>query len=167
MSEPYVGEIRLFAGNYAPEGWAPCDGRLLEISGNEVVFTLIGTTYGGDGITNFALPDLRGRLMIGESSQHPLGQSAGTESVTLKEAELPVHTHTPAACQEKGTTADPSGMIWAISDITQYSNEPATGKMNAAAIAPTGGSLPHDNMMPFLVCNYIIALNGIFPDFEY
>lgn len=161
---PYIGEIRMFAGDYAPEGWALCDGTVLGIAGNEVLFTLIGTTYGGDGVSTFALPDLRGRIGIGISSNHPLGQIAGTESVTLSAPHLPAHTHIPGACQEKGTAKDPTGMLWAISDIDQYSTDGVSGTMSPSAILPTGGNLPHDNMMPYTVVNYIIAQEGVFPD---
>jgi microcystin-dependent protein len=169
MSEAYVGEIRMFAGNFAPQGWAFCDGTELPISGNEVLFTLIGTTYGGDGTTTFALPELRGRipLHMGKSSAsgttYSLGEKGGTETVTLITSELPKHTHVPNAQSAAGTANSPANAVWAASPYSQYSSNNPDGTMNASLISSVGGNQPHDNMMPFLAMSFIIALEGLFP----
>jgi microcystin-dependent protein len=173
MAQPYIGEIRMFAGNFAPAGWMFCDGSVLAITDNETLFNLIGTTYGGDGQQTFALPDLRGRFPIhmGQGAglqNYILAQSGGVEDVTIATSTLPNHTH-PAQCSSGGQTqsADPTGGVSAPSDATQYATSAAGGFM-AAAGSPilstiTGGSQPHDNMTPFLVVDYIISLFGIFP----
>jgi microcystin-dependent protein len=171
MGSPYVGEIRMFAGTFAPVGWAFCDGSLLSIAENEVLFVLIGTTYGGDGQTTFQLPDLRGRVPMhwgqGQGlSNRLLGEYGGTESVTLTAAQLPVHTHPVLAQTGIGTQASPAGGVWAVSPVSTaplYSAGPPATAMNAGAIAPSGGSQPHDNMIPFQAVNFIISLYGIFP----
>ncbi|GKU78212.1 phage tail protein [Paenibacillus sp. L3-i20] len=163
MSDQCVGEIRAFAGNFAPVGWAKCDGQLMSISENEVLYTLIGTTYGGDGVTTFGLPDLRGRIPIHTSSQYPLGQSIGTEQVTLTINQLAAHSHLVAASSTDGNTASPQNSTWAKSSIKQFSNAAVNDEMSANSIQFVGGGLPHNNMMPFITVNYIIALTGIFP----
>lgn len=173
MSDQYVGEIRMFPGTYAPQGWALCNGQLLSISENEALFTLIGTTYGGDGQTTFALPNLQGRAPVhmgtnpATGTNYLLGQSAGTENVTLLTTQMPAHTHAVLAAQAAGDIANPSNNVWASNNVSAYAADP-TGAvaMNPAAISPAGGGQPHDNMMPFTVINYIIALNGIYPDFN-
>lgn len=171
MGQPFVGEIRMFAGNFAPAGWMFCDGQLLPISENETLFNLIGTTYGGDGQSTFALPDLRGRVPVhmGQGpglSNYQLAEMIGVEAVTLTTAQLGAHSH-PALCSSGGGTpgSDPANSIWGPSDATVYSNAGPTGFMGTPAIftTPVGGSQPHDNMIPFLCVNYIISLFGVFP----
>jgi microcystin-dependent protein len=166
--EGYLGEIRMFAGNFAPVGWQLCDGTLLPISQNDALFALIGTTYGGDGQTTFAVPDLRGRAPLGQGNSrtgtpYVLGQQAGTESVTLTINELPAHSHTPLASSST-TTNSPAGTVWGTGDTQEYvelstSNTP----MSAVSATAAGGSQPHNNMMPYLPIGFIIATAGIFP----
>lgn len=165
MSEPYVGEIRIFPGNFAPLGWALCDGALMSIANYEVLFNLIGTTYGGDGMNTFALPDLRGRAPIHQGAGFIIGQSGGTETVTLAANQLPSHTHAPAAASGgSGTPANsPAGKVWSGWTGGQFSSQAPTAAMNPAALSADGGSLPHDNMVPFQAINFIISLFGIFP----
>ena len=168
MANPYVGEIRLFAGNFAPQGWMFCDGTVLAIAENTTLFNLIGTTYGGDGQTTFALPDLRSRVPIhmGQGaglSNHALGQNGGTETVTLTVAQIPAHAHVPNANSNHGTTTTPTGNVWAGSaDFSQYAAG-STGNMAGGAIGLAGSSQPHDNMLPYLSINFIISLFGIYP----
>lgn len=172
MAQPYVGEIRMFAGNFAPSGWMFCEGQLLPISENETLFQLIGTTYGGDGQSTFALPDLRGRVPIhmgqgpGLASNYILAENGGVESVTLTTQQIPNHTH-PAKCVTSGgsPSSDPTNGLWQNSDSLQYSNLPSNGFMGTAPImtSPVGGSQPHENLSPYLCINYIISLFGIFP----
>ena len=167
MSQPFVGEIRMFGGNFAPQGWMLCEGQLLPISENETLFQLIGTTYGGDGQSTFALPDLRGRIPVhaGQGaglSNRVLAEAAGTEAVTLTVNQIPAHSH-PAQCQSgNGNQSGPGAGVWATSTLNQYATA-TTGTMNAACIGPAGGSQPHDNMMPSLCITFIISLFGIFP----
>ena len=163
MGQPFVGEIRMFGGNFAPAGWAFCNGQLLPIAENETLFNLIGTTYGGDGQSTFALPDLRGRIPVHVGPGLILAQSGGTETVTLTVQQIPSHTHLAAAQPGNGTQASPGGGVWAQSNLNQYSANNANASMNPAALAATGGSQPHDNMMPFLAVSFIISLFGIFP----
>jgi microcystin-dependent protein len=170
MGQPYIGEIRMFGGNFAPAGWAFCDGSLQAISQNDTLFNVIGTTYGGDGQTTFALPDLRGRVPIhmGQGSglsNRIIGENGGTETVTLTPATLAAHTH-PAKCSSGGGSpaSDPAAGIWQPSDSTQYSNAASTGFIGGGLpTTPAGGSQPHENMIPFLCVSYIISLFGIFP----
>jgi len=168
MAQPYVGEIRMFGGNFSIAGWAFCDGSLLPISENETLFQLIGTTYGGDGQNTFALPDLRGRVPIhmGQGpglSNYNLAESAGVESVTLTQNQIPIHTHAPVA-SNTGNSDNPSGSFWANSTTGKpYSAAPPAIQMNPGTVASTGGSQPHDNMIPFLCVTYLISLFGIFP----
>ena len=171
MSDPYIGEIRMFGGNFAPAGWALCEGQLLAISENDALFTLIGTTYGGDGQTTFALPDLRGRLPIHAGtgpglSPRTIGEQTGVEDVTLTTSQLPLHTHVPQAFNAPGTGPSPSSAIWASANtgaIYRASGPTSGVTMNTNAIAPIGGSQPHTNMQPYLCINFIISLYGIFP----
>jgi microcystin-dependent protein len=168
MSQPYVGEIRLFGGNFAPQGWAFCDGSTLAISEFEVLFNLIGTTYGGDGQSTFNLPDLRGRLPVhmGTSnlgSTYVIGQRAGEEQVTLTTGQLPIHTHVPQANTGTGTEASPAGNVWAGSANLPYKAGTPGAAVAPQAVQGAGGGLPHDNMVPFLAVNFIISLFGIFP----
>ena len=153
----------MFGGDFAPLGWAFCDGSLLAIAQYPALFQLIGTTYGGDGQVSFALPDLRSRVPVHAGPGFVLGQASGSETVTLTVAELPVHSHTPAANNSLGTLPGPAGNVWAASPLDQYSSFTADTSMSGSAIGIAGGSLPHDNMLPFGVINFIVALSGVFP----
>lgn len=164
MAQPYVGEIRMFGGNFAPVGWQFCEGQLLPISENETLFQLIGTTYGGDGESTFALPDLRGRLPIHQGNAFVLAETGGAEEVTLTANQIPVHTHALLASSGPGTGTSPTGKVVAESPgISALIEDVTNTNMNAAAIAPTGGSQPHTNFQPYLCVNFIISLFGIFP----
>lgn len=170
MNNGYIGEIRMFAGNYAPAGWALCEGQLIPISENDALFTLIGTTYGGDGQSTFALPDLRGRLPIGQdpagsSQTYLLGEAGGAEEVTLSVNQIPFHTHTwTVAANRSGTATIPSGARLAQStSVTPYVQASPDTALAADAAAPVGGSQPHSNMQPYLCVNFIISLYGEFP----
>ena len=163
--QPFIGEIRLVPFNFAPVGWAFCDGQLMAISENTALFALIGTTYGGDGQTTFALPDLRSRVPVHAGPGFVLGQAGGVETVTLTVNQIPAHTHAAAADNNAGTAAAPDGKVWAASN-NYYQFAPASGSpsaMNAGAVGLNGGSQPHDNMLPFLAVNFILSLFGIFP----
>jgi microcystin-dependent protein len=161
--DAYMGEIRTFAGNFAPVGWLPCDGRLLPISEYDVLYALLGTTYGGDGVSTFALPDLQGRApMHREQGSYPMGMKAGDETVTLTLPQLPVHTHAAAATNMVGTANTPTDGLWASPGPNVYSAS-TDGTMNAAAVQAQGGNQPHDNMMPFLAVTFIINVQGLFP----
>ena len=169
MGTPFIGEIRMFGGTFAPAGWAFCDGQLLSIAGNNALFNLIGTTYGGDGVQTFALPDLRGRVPVHEGAGFVRGQKAGTEEVTLTVQQIPIHGH-PALCVAgSGNQASPANNIWAgtQSGTQIYADPPnalgAEVPMKANNISPTGGSQPHSNMAPFLCISFIIALVGNVP----
>jgi microcystin-dependent protein len=169
MAQPFVGEIRIFAGNFAPVGWAFCAGQLMAISENDTLFNLIGTTYGGDGQTTFALPDLRGRFAVHQGqgpglSPYVIGEATGTETVTLTLQQLPAHNH-PANAGIGGNDLSPAGNLWATDaggNTAAYSDAHDM-QMAAAAIGPTGGGQPHDNVQPFLAVNFIISLFGVFP----
>lgn len=163
MSMPFVGEIRVFAGNFAPQGWMFCDGQLLSIAQNTVLFTLIGTTYGGDGQTTFALPDLRGRIPVHQGAGLVIGGKDGAEQVTLTSAQLPAHGHALQATAADGTSADPTNNVWAESDARTFSTAAPDGSMSATSLGSAGGGQPHANMMPFVGLNFIISLFGIFP----
>lgn len=165
MGTPYIGEIRMFGGNFAPAGWAFCNGQLLAIAENDALFALIGTTYGGDGEQTFALPDLRGRLPLHITTGYPLGQAGGSESVTLTLNQIPNHSHIPQASSQAGGASDPTGNVWAGSSLNQFTTDVPTvpGSMNSGAIAAAGGGQPHENMMPYLTVSFIISLFGIFP----
>jgi len=168
MSNPYIGEIRLFAGTFAPNGWALCQGQLLSIAQNDALFNLIGTTYGGDGQSTFALPDLRGRVPTHQGtgpglSPRVIGGLGGSESVTLTPAQLPSHNHTlTATTAAASSAAGPSGSVLATSSVALYGSG-AQVPMANAAITASGGGQPHENMAPYLGLNYIISLFGIFP----
>ena len=165
MSSPFIGEIRMFGGNFAPAGWAFCDGSLIPISENDALFQLIGTTYGGDGQTTFALPDLRSRVPIHVGPGFVLGQNGGVETVTLTTSQIPAHSHVPQGNSGAGTQVGPGNGIWASTSpsLNQYSNVAPSLNMDPGAIGLTGGSQPHDNMVPFLAVNFILSLFGIFP----
>jgi microcystin-dependent protein len=164
MAQPYVGEIRMFAGNFAPVGWRFCDGQLLPISENETLFQLIGTTYGGDGQSTFALPDLRGRVPVHQGNGYILAETGGVETVTITVAQMPNHTHTPLATTNPGGNTPTNG-IWAQSAVGIY--HPVVGNIDApmlnTLVQPVGGSQPHENMAPYLTVSFIISLFGIFP----
>lgn len=167
MSQPFIGEIRMFAGNFAPVGWAFCNGALIPISENDALFNLIGTTYGGDGQNTFALPNLQSCVPVHVGPGFALGQSGGAESVTLTTSQIPAHSHLAMCSASPGTQTGPGGNFWALPNpsITIYNSVPPapTLAMGPTAIGSTGGSQPHDNMIPFLVINFIISLFGVFP----
>ncbi len=172
MQDPWLGEIALVAFNFAPQGWAFCNGQLLSISQNTALFSLLGTTYGGDGVTNFALPNLQSRvpLHFGQGtglSPYTLGQTAGVESVTLQTPQIPAHAHsyTPQATTAAGAAISPAGAVWAASGTgdTIYQKAASNTTMAAQTIGNTGGGQAHENRQPLLALNYIIALAGIFP----
>ena len=153
----------MFGGNFAPAGWMFCAGQLLAISENATLFQLIGTTYGGDGQTTFALPNLQSRIPVHAGSGYVLGQNGGVETVTLTSSQIPSHSHVPQGQSGNGSAA-PGGGVWAASATQNiYTDVAPTVNMNPGAILPTGGSQPHDNMMPYLAVNFIISLFGIFP----
>jgi len=162
MSQPYVGEIRMFGGNFAPAGWMFCQGQLLPISEYETLFNLIGTTYGGDGQSTFALPDLRGRLPIHMGSGFVLGQNGGAENVTLTANTIPVHTHTVSATTNPNTASLPGGNYLAAGPDIYDQNKAGNATM-AAAISSVGGSQPHSNFQPYLCVSFILSLFGVFP----
>lgn len=163
MSQPLIGEIRMFAGTFAPSGWAFCDGQLLPISEYETLFNLIGTLYGGDGQETFRLPDLRGRLPVHIGGTFVLAGMRGTESVTLLPDQIPGHSHAHAASDGVATSADPAGGVPAqTSTFDGYQSADGTVAM-AGSVSQIGGSMPHTNMQPSLGVNFIIALFGIFP----
>jgi microcystin-dependent protein len=166
MAQPYVGEIRMFAGNFAPAGWMFCEGQLLPISENETLFQLIGTTYGGDGQENFALPDLRGRVPIHQGNSFVLAQTGGVEDVTLSVAQIPAHTHPAIATSNAGNSLNPANKVLASGSVVStmpYGSDNPVVAMNAGTISPVGGSQPHTNFQPYLCIDFIISLFGIFP----
>ena len=164
MAQPYVGEIRMFAGNFAPAGWMFCEGQLLPISENETLFQLIGTTYGGDGQSTFGLPDLRGRIPIHQGNGFSLAEGGGAEEITLTVNQIPAHSHPLLASTGPGNLNSPGGNITAESAAVKiYFADQATANMSANAVGPVGGSQPHTNFQPYLCINYIISLFGIFP----
>lgn len=161
--DPYLGEIRLFAGSFAPAGWAACDGQLLPINGNEALYALLGVRYGGDGASTFALPDLRGRWAVGRRDAN-LGETGGAESVTLTAQQLPVHTHAAYASAAAATRTAPA--VWASVAAPAYlPGDPVTAGQTLAgdALAPVGAGLPHENLPPFLGMIHIIATAGLYP----
>jgi len=162
MSDPFIGEIKVISFNFAPNGWAFCNGQLLPISQNQALFSILGTTYGGDGRTTFGLPNFQGRMPIHQGQGFNLGQQGGEAAHTLTVNETPAHNH-PAMSAATANTASPNGTVWAPADgAVEFAASPNT-TMNAGAIANTGGSQPHQNEAPYLVLNFIIALVGIFP----
>jgi microcystin-dependent protein len=169
MAQPYVGEIRMFAGNFAPVGWLFCEGQPLPISENEVLFQLIGTTYGGDGQETFNLPNLASRVPIHmgtgpDGTTYQIGEMAGTEQETLTVQQIPIHSHSLLASSAPGTETGPAGNLTGQPSTKRiYAPATAPAAMNAAAVVPMGGSQPHENTQPFLVINFIISLFGIFP----
>ncbi|MDT4952498.1 MAG: hypothetical protein QOJ02_636 [Acidobacteriota bacterium] len=164
MAQPYVGEIRMFGGSFAPAGWMFCSGQLLPISENETLFNLIGTTYGGDGQSTFALPDLQSRVPIHFGGGFILAETGGAESVTLTTQQIPTHSHPFVATQGPGNQTSPEGSLVSNSPSVQiYIADAPDSTMNPAASGPDGGSQPHDNLQPYLAISFIISLFGIFP----
>lgn len=166
MSNPYVGEIRMFGGNFAPQGWMFCEGQLLPISENETLFQLIGTTYGGDGLSTFALPDLRSRIPIHQGNSFILGETGGVEDVTLTVNQLPVHTHALLASSDLASDANPGGRVVAqdaVAGSDLYLEDVPDATMATTSISPIGGSQPHTNIQPYLCVSFIISLFGVFP----
>lgn len=170
MSEQFVGEIRMFAGNFAPRSFALCDGQLIAVSQNDALFSLLGTIYGGDGRTTFGLPDLRGRVPV-HAGTGPglapvrLGAKGGAEKVTLTSQQLPSHTHTLQGTLDAADEVSPANHVFGSTPtgVDLYGQDPVITNMNAGSITKVGGSLPHDNLMPTQCINYIIALYGIYP----
>ncbi len=164
MAQPYVGEIRMFAGNFAPAGWMFCEGQLLPISENETLFQLIGTTYGGDGESTFALPDLRGRLPIHMGNGFILAETGGAEEVTLTVNQIPSHTHALLASTDVATNPAPtSSVLSTTSTFDMYVDSAPSAAMAPGSIGPVGGNQPHSNFQPYLCVDFIISLFGIFP----
>jgi microcystin-dependent protein len=164
VAQPYIGEMRMFAGNFAPAGWAFCDGQLLPISENDALFTLIGTTYGGDGEQTFALPDLRSRIPIHQGNGFVLAETGGAEQVTLTANQVPAHTHPLLASTNIATQTSPSGNVVAQSAaLDLYIEDTPNVNLATTAVGSTGGSQPHSNLQPFLSLSFIISLFGIFP----
>lgn len=168
MSEPFIGEIRMFAGSFAPRGWALCDGQLMAVSQNDALFSLFGTIYGGDGRTTFGLPDLRGRIPVHAGtapglSNRRLGEKQGTENVTLTEAQLPAHTHPFQSTQGSATTRDPVGNAPAAAAADVYVDNFSPFQLSNTEISSAGGSQSHTNLMPSLCVHFIVALFGIYP----
>ncbi len=164
MAQPYIGEIRIFAGNFAPTGWMFCQGQLLPIAENEALFQLIGTTYGGDGQSTFGLPDLRGRIPIHQGNGFNLAETGGAESITLTTTQMPVHTHTMLASAILAQTPQPTGNVPAQTPTLQpYMSDTGQVALSPTAIGPVGGSQPHTNFQPYLCVDFIISLYGIFP----
>lgn len=165
MAQPYVGEIRMFGGNFAPAGWLFCSGQTLPISENETLFQLIGTTYGGDGQSTFRLPDLQSRVPVHFGNGIPQAEMGGAEEVTLTSNQIPSHRHgLTAVAGQPGNEVSPAGNLPAMSlNVVPYLNDAPTGNFDPAAIGPRGGSQPHTNLQPYLCINFIISLFGIFP----
>jgi microcystin-dependent protein len=162
MGTPYMTEIRIVAFNFAPKGWALCNGQLLPINQNQALFALLGTTYGGNGQTTFGLPNLRGQVPIHMGRGHTLGETAGSTSVTLNQQQMPAHTHTVLASDANATLPTPPGNVLAQAN-NLYTPAANLTALDPSSVSNVGGSQPHNNMMPYLVLNFIIALQGIFP----
>jgi microcystin-dependent protein len=169
MADPFVAEIRIFPFNFAPTGWAWCDGQLMPLSQNTALFSLLGTTYGGNGKSNFALPDLQGRAPMhpGQGpglSLHDLGETGGSDTVSLLESEIPAHSHVANASQADGVERTPAGQLLATGiSISQYQTPGALTNLSSNAVAPAGGDQPHNNLQPYLTFYFNIALQGVFP----
>ena len=165
MAQPYVGEIRIFAGNFAPAGWMFCEGQLLPISENETLFQLIGTTYGGDGQSTFALPDLRGRVPVHQGNSYVLAQTGGAETVTLSTSQIPSHNHAFLASTANGTQIAPANeVLGSLQGVKIYRAGATTVALDPSSVTPQGGSQPHNNFQPYLCLNFIISLFGIYPN---
>jgi microcystin-dependent protein len=162
VTEPYLGEIRMLSFNFAPKGWALCNGQLLPINQNQPLFALLGSTYGGNGLTTFALPDLQTRIPMHSGGNYRLGQEGGEASHTLAAGELPAHTHLASASSTRASTVSPAGAVWANTGKQSYASAP-NFFMDPGTVGTVGQSLPHENMPPYLVINFAIALQGDFP----
>ena len=162
MSEPFLGEIKIISWNFPPKGWAFCNGQLLPINQNQALFSILGTTYGGDGRQTFGLPNMQGRSPVHIGNGIVLGERGGETAHTLNISELPAHTHTPVGSSSAPTASTPASNLWATINSLPYAAQGNTA-MNPATVLPIGGSQPHENMSPYLVLNFIIALQGIFP----
>jgi microcystin-dependent protein len=163
MSEPFLSEIKIVSFNFPPKGWALCNGQFLPINRNQALFALLGTTYGGNGQTTFALPNLRGRVPVHMGNGHTLGEAAGSTSVTVNIQQMPTHMHTLNVNNGTGTATNPNGTMLAKASANTYGPANQLVTMKPVAVTNVGGSQPHNNMMPYLVLNFIIALQGIFP----
>ena len=163
MSSPYVGEIRMVAFTFAPQNWLLCDGSLLPIANYDTLFNLIGTTYGGDGVNTFALPDLRSRLPVHQGAGTVLGETGGVETVTLTTNQMPVHSHTPQCAAGSGDATGPAGTVWSAATSNIYGTAGTAVPLAAATVSAVGGSQPHDNLSPYLAVNFIISPFGIYP----
>ncbi len=169
--DEFIGIVKIFAGNFAPRGWAYCNGQLMSIAQNEALYAILGTTYGGDGVTTFGLPDLRGRTPIGPGqgkglTNRVLGEASGVETVTLLTTSMPAHTHLASAVTAVSDKATPGGNLWATEatgSTLQFSDQAPNTAMSPRAIGAAGGSQPHDNMQPYLGISFIICLEGLFP----
>jgi microcystin-dependent protein len=162
MSEPFLGEIKIISWNFPPKGWTFCNGQLLPINQNQALFSILGTTYGGDGRVNFALPNLQGRTPVHVGDGIVLGERGGETAHTLNISELPAHNHVPVGSSNSPTLPGPGGNLWATNPNNPFATTGGSA-MNPACILPVGGNQPHENMSPYLVLNFIIALQGIFP----
>jgi microcystin-dependent protein len=162
MSEPFLGEVKIISWNFPPKGWAFCNGQLLPINQNQALFSILGTTYGGDGRVNFGLPNLQGRTPVHVGNGIVLGDRGGETAHTLNISELAAHSHAPVGNSAQATLSGPSGNLWG-SDSSNPFNQTSNVAMNPACVLPTGGNQPHENMSPYLVLNFIVALQGIFP----
>ena len=166
MAQPYVGEIRMFAGNFAPAGWMFCEGQLLPISENETLFQLIGTTYGGDGESTFALPDLRGRIPIHQGNGFILAETGGAEEITLTTGQIPAHSHPLLGSTNTTSSNSPTNNLGGrttIAGVFAYGTDAPIGPISPLSVGPVGGSQPHTNFQPYLCVDFIISLFGIFP----
>ncbi len=162
MAEPFLSEIKLVSFNFPPKGWAYCNGQLLPINQNQALFALLGTTYGGNGQTNFALPNMQGKLPLHVGNGHTLGETGGAASVTLNQAQMPMHSHPLEATDGNGATSNPSGAyLGRVNNLYGQASNLTT--MAPGSVTTAGGSQPHNNMMPYLTLNFVIALQGIFP----
>ncbi len=163
MSEPFVGEIRVFPYGFAPRGWALCNGDVLPIQSNQALFSILGTTYGGDGVTTFALPNLQGRVPVHPGNGITLGEASGEEAHTLAISEMPVHNHMAAGSSSPASTKVAAANVWAATPHLIYSDTPGNQLMSPQALGTAGSSQPHGNMQPYLALSFCIALEGIFP----
>jgi microcystin-dependent protein len=163
MTEAYLGEIRIYAFNFPPTGWALCNGQELQINQNQALFALLGTNYGGNGVTTFALPNLQGRVPIHVASDYALGQAGGEAAHALTIAEMPAHRHIPVASGAAADKPSPDGNQWAVNANYQAYSSQSNESLSPAAVAEAGAGLPHENMSPYLALNFCIALMGVFP----
>jgi microcystin-dependent protein len=162
MAEPFLGEVKIISWNFPPKGWAFCNGQLMPINQNQALFSILGTTYGGDGRVTFGLPNLQGRTPVHVGDGIALGELGGESTHTLNISEIPAHNHVPAGSSTVGSLTSASGNLWGASNANPFGAS-STNAMNPACVLPVGGSQPHENMSPYLVLNFIIALQGIFP----